>query len=150
TFMSWWSRLTNVFRPDKLARDLDEEMQFHIDERVRELMADGMTPEQAAGEAVRRFGSALRSREQSRDIKLLPWLDSLFRDVRLGMRMLRKNAIVTAAAVISLGLALGACIAAFSLLDALILRPLPVLDPEQLIYLSFPTFRPERPESDTF
>ena len=57
---------------------------------------------------------------------------------------------VTGAAVVSLSLALGACVAAFSLVDALILRPLPVRHPEQLVYLTFPTYNPERPEADTF
>ena len=83
-------------------------------------------------------------------MKLLPWLDSLLRDVRMGARMLRRNAGVTATAVFSLSLALGACVAAFSLLDALIFRPLPVRTPEQLVYLAFPTYTPERPEADTF
>jgi predicted permease len=64
--------------------------------------------------------------------------------------MLRKNAIVTGASVVSLSLALGACVAAFSLVDALILRPLPVRHPDQLVYLAFPTYTPERPEADTF
>ena len=77
-------------------------------------------------------------------------LDSIVRDVRLGVRMLRKHPVVTGAAVVSLSLALGACVAAFSLVDALILRPLPVRQPEQLIYLAFPTYTPERPEADTF
>ena len=77
-------------------------------------------------------------------------LDSLIRDVRLAVRMLRKNAVVTAAAVASLSLALGACVAAFSLVEALILRPLPVSNPEQLVYLAFPTYSAERPEADTF
>src|SRR2546425_631151 len=82
-------------------------------------------------QAARRFGNPLRLREQSRDIKLLPWLDSIVRDIRLGLRMLRKNAVVTVAALVSLSLALGACVAAFSLVEALILRPLPVRHPEQ-------------------
>src|SRR5688572_9863617 len=77
-------------------------------------------------------------------------LDSLIRDVRLAVRMLRKNAVVTAAALVSLSLALGACVAAFSLVDALILRPLPVSNPEQLVYLAFPTYSAERPEAGTF
>ena len=115
--------------------ELDEELQFHLEERIRELTASGMTREAAAAEVARRFGSPLRLREQSLDVKLLPWLDSIGRDVRLGARMLRKNAVVTAAAVVSLSLALGACVAAFSLVDALILRPLPVRQPGQLIYL---------------
>jgi len=78
------------------------------------------------------------------------WLESIVRDVRLAMRTLRRNAVVTGAALVSLSLALGACMAAFSLVDALILRPLPVHQPEQLIYLAFLTDSPERPEADTF
>ena len=148
--MSVWSRLANVFRSGALERELNDELQFHLEERARELMAAGMTREEATEAARRRFGSPLRVREQSRDVKLLPWLESIVRDVRLGGRMLRKNAGVTATAVMSLALALGACIAAFSLLDALILRPLPVRNPEQLVYLAFPTYNSERPESDTF
>ncbi len=148
--MSWWSRLANVLRSDNVQRELDEELQFHVEERIRELTARGMTRDAAAREVARRFGSPLRLREQSLDIKLLPWLDSLARDLKLGVRMLRKHAVVTAAAVMSLAMALGACVAAFSLVDALILRPLPVRQPEQLIYLTFPTYTPERPESDTF
>src|SRR5687768_9957973 len=148
--MSWMSRLANVLRSGKLQAELDEELQFHMDARIRELTDSGMTRAAAAAEVARRFGSPLRLREQSLEVKLLPWLDSLGRDLRLGARMLRKNAVVTAAAVLSLSLALGACVAAFSLVDALILRPLPVRQPEQLIYLANPTYTPERPESDTF
>jgi predicted permease len=83
-------------------------------------------------------------------VKLLRSIESLGRDVRFGVRMLRKNAGVTAAALVSLSLALGACLAAFALVDALILRPLPVERPEQLVYLAFPTGAAERPEADTF
>jgi len=140
----------NVFRAGKVEAELDEELQFHVDARIHDLMATGMMREAAAREVARRFGNPLRLREQSRDVKLLPWLDSIVRDVRLGARMLRKNAVVTGASVASLSLALGACLAAFSLVDALILRPLPVRQPEQLVYLAFPTYSPERPEADTF
>src|SRR6185295_3664498 len=84
------------------------------------------------------------------DVKLMPWLDSVVRDVRLGGRMLRKHSVTTGASIVSLSLALGACAAAFSLVDALILRPLPVRHPEQLVYLTFATDSPERPEVDTF
>ena len=148
--MSVWSRLANVFRAGRLEGELDEELQFHINERIRDAMAGGMTREAAEKDVRRRFGNPLRLREESRDVKLLPWLDSIVRDVRLGLRMLRKHAVVTCAALISLSLALGACVAAFSLVDALILRPLPVRHPEQLIYLAFPTYTSERPEADTF
>jgi putative ABC transport system permease protein len=137
--MSWWSRLANVVRAERMDDDLDAELQFHRDERMRELMNDGMSRDDAAAAVAQRFGNPLRWREQSRDIKLLPWLDSLRRDVRHGARMLRKNALVTSAAVLSLALALGACVAAFSLVDALIFRQLPVRQPGQLIYVAFPS-----------
>lgn len=148
--MSWWSRLTNVFTAGRLERELDEELQFHRDERIRELMAGGLSREAATSAVARRFGNPLLLREQSRDVKLFPWLDSLIRDVRQGVRALIKHCAVTGASVLSLALALGACVAAFSLVDALILRPLPVRQPERLVYLAFPTDNPERPEGDTF
>ena len=64
--------------------------------------------------------------------------------------MLRRNALVTSAAIVSLSLALGACIAAFSLVDALILRPLPVRQPDRLVYLTFPGANPDLPDNDAF
>jgi predicted permease len=145
--MSWLSRLTNVFRSGRLDRDLDAELEFHIKARTEELIAKGMSPEDAAREARRHFGNRLLLRESSREVKLISWLESVFQDTRFGLRMLRKNAGVTAAAVLSLSLAVGACTAAFSLIDALILRPLPVPDPGQLIYCSYPTFGPSLIES---
>ena len=88
--MSWWSRAANVFRAGRVERELDAELQFHLDERIRDLMAAGMSREAAARQARRRLGSPLRLREESRDVKLLPGLDSLVRDVRMGARMLRQ------------------------------------------------------------
>jgi putative ABC transport system permease protein len=140
--MSWISRLTNVFRSSRLDRDLEAELEFHIEARTDELIARGLSREDAAREARRHFGNRLLLRESSREVKLVSWLESVFQDVRFGLRMLLKNRAVTAAAVISLSLAIGACTAAFSLIDALILRPVPVPDPGQLVYCSYPTFGP--------
>ena len=148
--MSWLSRMANVFRSSGVDRALDEEITFHIESRITELVAGGMTRDAAEALARRQFGNRLRLREQSRDVKLLPWLDSLVRDVRLGVRILLKNRLVTTAAIVSLSLALGACVAAFSLVDALILRPLAVHQPERLVYLTYPGTTPDRPESDVF
>jgi len=148
--MSWLSRLANVFRTSRVERDLDDELRFHIESRIEQLVAAGHTRRAAEQEVMRRFGGHLRLREQSRDVKLLPWLDSLVKDVRFGARMLRKDAVVSVAAVLSLALAIGACTAAFSLVNALILRPLPVRAPERLIYLAVPTYKPAWPEGDTF
>ena len=146
--MSWIGRFANLFRQDRLDDDIEDELRFHLEERARELEDKGMSPSAAAVEARRRLGNRLLLRETSREIKLLPWLDSIAKDVRFGVRMLRKDAVVTLATLVSLAMAIGACTAAFSLVDALILRPLPVKEPEQLISLSYPTFSAERPHSD--
>jgi predicted permease len=126
----------NVLRSGRLYQELDEEQRFHIEARADELEAEGLSRADALARASRQFGNRLVLREASRDAKLLPWLESIWRDLRLGARMLRKDAGVSAAAVISLGLAIGACTAAFSLIDALVLRELPVRDPDRLVYLS--------------
>jgi len=133
--MSLWSRLTNVFRSDRLDEDLDDEQRFHIEARAEDLEARGLSREAALAQAARQFGRRLQLRESSRDVKLASWLDSLWRDLRFGQRLLRKDGVVSLSAVVSLGLAIGACTAAFSLVDALILRKLPVRDPDTLVYL---------------
>src|SRR6202167_14951 len=126
--MSWWSRIVNVARGDRLSREIDEEVQSHIEEAV----AHGRD----TAEAHRAFGSALRRREESRDVRLVAWLDSLRADAIFGCRQLLKKKATSAAAILSLALAIGACTGAFRLIDALLLRPLPVADPQHLYVLS--------------
>ncbi len=126
--MSWWSRIANVFRSDRLSREIDEEMESHIHEAIQQ--------GRDTAEARRAFGSALRRREESRDFRLVPWLDSLRADTIFGWRQLAKKKVTSAAAILSLGLAIGACTSAFRLMDALLLRPLPVASPERLYGLS--------------
>ncbi len=125
--MSWWSRVINVIRGDGLNREIDEELASHL----REAVEQGRDPE----EARRAFGSTLRQREESRDVKLAAWLDSLRADAVFGWRQLRKNHVTSAAAILSMALAIGACTSAFRLIDALLLRPLPVADPDRLYAL---------------
>jgi predicted permease len=127
--MSFWSRMANVLRPDRLNREIDEELQSHIDEAVEQ----GRDP----GEALRAFGSPTRLREQSRDIRLAAWFDTLRSDFVFGWRQILKNTAASCAAVISLGLTIGACTAAFRLIDAMLLRPLPVSDPGGLYFITF-------------
>ena len=131
--MSLWSRIANVLRGERLSREIDEELASHIEESI----AQGRDP----AEARQAFGSTLRRREESRDIRLMRWLDSLRADVIFGWRQLNKNKATSAAAILSLGLAMGACTAAFRLIDALLLRPLPVAHPEQLYAVSRQEFR---------
>jgi putative ABC transport system permease protein len=134
--MSWLSRVVNVFRAERVTDELDEELQFHVDSRARDLMTHGMTSEDAYREARRRLGNAGAIRERSRDVKLVARLDDLVRDLRFAIRMLRRDGVVSLAAIASLALAIGGCTVAFALVDALILRPLPVRDPATLISIA--------------
>ena len=141
--MSWLSRLGRVIRPGRIDEELDEELRFHLEARADDLAARGLSHEEAAVEARRRLGSPLRHREMSREVKLLARIETLFSDIRFGLRMLRRDGRLSMAVVASLSLAMGACTAAFSLLNALLLRPLPVRQPEQLIYLAYTGESPE-------
>jgi len=135
--MSVWSRIANVFREVDPRREIDEELQSHL----AEAMEQGRDP----GEARRAFGDPLRHHEQSRDIRLITWLDSLRADAVFGWRQLSKRKITSAAAILSLGLAIGSCTSAFRLIDALLLRPLPVADPERLYALSRQAMMDDQP-----
>src|SRR5260221_11925219 len=126
--MSLWSRIVNVVRGDRLSREIDEELQSHVEEAIEQ----GPDP----AEARRAFGSPLRQREASRDMRVVAWLDSLRADAIFGWRQLKKKKVTSASAIVSLALAIGSCTAAFRLIDAVLLRPLPVAQPERLYALS--------------
>ena len=126
--MSIWSRISNLFRGNRVDREIDEELESHIAEAV----ANGRDPD----EARRAFGSPLRHREASRDALLIGWLDSLRADTIFGLRQLRKSKITSLAAVLSLALAIGSCMAAFRLIDAVLFRPLPVTNADRLYEVS--------------
>ena len=126
--MSLWSRIANVFHGERLTREIDEELQSHIEEAIEQ----GRDPE----EARKAFGSALRQREATRDVRLIVWLALPLLDAIFGWRRLRKSKVTSAAAILSLALAIGACTSAFRLIDALLLRPLPIAHPELLYALS--------------
>jgi predicted permease len=127
--MSFWSRMANVFRGDRVSREIDEELEAHV--------ADAVESGRDGTEARRALGSALHTREASRDVRLAVWLDSLRADAVFGWRQLVKRKVTSAAAVLSLALAIGACTSAFRLIDALLLRPLPVADPGRLHVVVF-------------
>src|SRR3954447_17941287 len=127
--MSFWSRIANIFRGDRLSREIDEELQTHIAEAIEQ--------GRDLAEARRAFGSALRNREASLDVRLIAWLDSLRADAVFAWRQLVKRKVTSGVAILSLALATGACTSAFRLIDALLLRPLPISHPERLYSVAF-------------
>jgi putative ABC transport system permease protein len=132
--MSLWTRMVNVLRGERLNLEIDEELEAHIAEAI----AHGRDP----AEARKAFGSTMRHRDASRDARLLTWLDSLRADFVFGWRQLRKAKVTSAAAILSLALGIGSCTAAFRLIDALLLRPLPVANAERLHVIAFESTGP--------
>jgi len=125
--MSIWSRVANVFRKPRTSAEIEEEFAAHMQEAIDQ----GRDP----AEARKAFGSIVRQREASLDIRVLGWLDSLRADALFGLRQLWNAKITAGVAILSLGLAIGSCLSAFRIIDALLLRPLPIREPERLYAL---------------
>src|SRR5215472_15642093 len=133
--MAWLDRLINVFRSAKVRGEIDEELRFHIDARITDNTAAGMSAEDARNDALRRFGGAAAALDKSRDADIFVWLETILQDLRYGARNLRSNPGVTAVALMSLALAAGASIAIFSIVNAVLLRSLPYKDPDRIAML---------------
>ncbi len=134
--MAWYHRVANVFQSERLSRDLERELEFHLAERTDELIAAGMEPAAAAREARRRFGHPMRRKRETHDVDVVVWLESLVADVRYALRSLARSPVFTVVAILSLALGIGANTAIFSLTNALLLRPLPVRDPGSLVQVT--------------
>src|SRR5216117_1443427 len=122
---------------------LREEMELHLAEKAAELQADGMTAECARAEARRRFGNVGLKREESREIWVTRFWSELGQDVRYGCRTMTANKAFSALAISSLALGIGANTAIYSFMESILLRSLPVADPESLVVLNWHS-RPPR------
>src|SRR5580698_6422452 len=118
-------------------------MELHLAEKAAELQADGMTAERARSEARRRFGNVGLKHEESREIWVTRFWSELGQDVRYGFRTMATNKAFSALAVLSLALGIGANTTIYSLMEAILLRSLPVADPESLVVLNWHS-RPPR------
>ncbi len=136
-------RLRYWIESAKRSEALREEMELHLAEKAAELQADGMTAERARSEARRRFGNVGLKHEESREIWVTRFWSELGQDVRYGCRTMTANKAFSALAVLSLALGIGANTAIYSFMESILLRSLPVADPESLVVLNWHSRPPQ-------
>src|SRR5689334_8779754 len=131
-------RLRALFRRDTLEREMDDELRFHIEREAEKYVRAGAEPNDALRRARIAFGGVERAKEASRDGRGTRFLETLLQDVRYAARSLRQHRAFSVTVILTLALGIGANTTIFALVDALLLRPLPVGHPEGLVTIGDP------------
>jgi predicted permease len=135
---AWWNRLRGTLgRPDTLTREMEREMAFHVEMSAKRNRERGMTPEVAEREARLAFGSAAAVSEEAREAHRSMLLENLFADVRFAIRGLRRSPSFATATMLTMALGIAASTAIFSVVDAVLLRPLPIPQPDDFVYVGW-------------
>ncbi|KAF0247795.1 MAG: hypothetical protein FD167_2799, partial [bacterium] len=131
-FKQLWQRL---WRRDEIHNEIDEELQFHIEMRIKDNITAGMTKEQAKADALQRFGNMQKVKSHCREALGVEIIENLLQDFRYGLRMLIANPSFTIVAILALALGIGATSAIFSMVNTVVLKPLPFESQENLVLI---------------
>jgi hypothetical protein len=131
-----WNCILAVFRAAPLDIDVDAEIASHLDAAIEDNLRLGMTPEEARRAALVRFGGVARAMDEHRETRGLPALDVLRQDVRFTLRTLRRDRSFASVVILVLALGVGANVAVFSVVNTILLRPLPFHDPARLVWFA--------------
>ena len=129
-------RLRSIFRRTLVDQELDEELRFHLQCKAEEEIARGVNPREAHYRALRAIGGLERQKEEIRDMRHVRWFSDFVDDLKYALRMVTHSKLFTLLVVLTLGLGIGANSAIFSVADAMLLRPLPVFRPSEIVTLS--------------
>ncbi|HEX4929663.1 MAG TPA: permease prefix domain 1-containing protein, partial [Gaiellaceae bacterium] len=128
-------RLRSIFRRRRVEKELAEELEFHLELKIAEGVAEGLSADEARHRALRAMGGLEQRKEEMRDARRVHWLTDFLDDVRFALRSLRRTPGLSALVVVTLALGIGMTATPFSMLDALIFRPDPVPDPDAIVSL---------------
>lgn len=126
-------RLRSLFRGDRVERELDEELRYHLEREIEERLAEGLPPEDARAAARRSVGAVAQQMEACRDMRRVAFIEHRIQDLRFARRQLTKHPGFAATAIVMLALGLGANVAILSFVDAALVKPLPYLNPSRLV-----------------